>query len=651
MTLSNLHPLLDVDAKCAHTHEWDRLCTEVVILTQILSTLPQKAAFDPDSELFEKRKSQKLLTHFVHTLYYTPSEKQMGTPVIAAALSGSMVSVLEQPSTNSALTVSENIRRKGSESSSHAYVAQEVTHLDRTAKQIVTDETPANNLNEQVADVLKAITDGDVIAAEQLVVFRSMDWIQRRLRDPRIFKAQDLNSEPLIMTTLSALRPSPDAQVNLPVSDPAAATQLWGLSEEEKTLTRLPATILFTKLEKAVADVFKAQKAYEKCAKTEKNSFLAQFCFVLARLHEFVRRKVYEDLFTSPTVQQAATEHINPYPASHDTSTTHRLGMRALHYLRKIVQPIRSLQVVMMSQLPSLLQAGTLDVYTIHQDNPIPDICVADLIDFQKSFVVPQRDQLALDRLILRAFFSKASLKSQLHHVPRDDVADGDEDLSSALRQLNALHEFDQQAWDEESLTESGSHGSISTTSSAPSSDLSDGANSVISLTPSDGVANAARHSNEASSGSSSDGMRSTFSFYRVCNALQKADVPVRCMAARHAECLLMASLRIVEGANADERACATTKRPCFSCKMISEALDHPMPTTHGIIFPWVPPCGLPLADLKHLRNVLVVKLEVAAKERGKINTTGSGSDTSSIASPIQALPERDWTDVEVVDV
>ncbi|KAJ7705102.1 hypothetical protein B0H16DRAFT_1827582 [Mycena metata] len=190
-----------------------------------------KAAFNSDFVPFEKRESQKLLTHFVHTLYYTPSEKQMGTQVIAAALSGSMVSVLEQPSTNSTSTVSENIRRKGSDSVSHSYVATEVTRPNRTAKEIVEKALSAADLNEQVADIVKAFTDGNATAAANLVVFRSRDWISRRLHDLRIFTATD-PSPKHILAVLSDLRLSASNSTLVDLVG-AAKFKLWGLSEEE----------------------------------------------------------------------------------------------------------------------------------------------------------------------------------------------------------------------------------------------------------------------------------------------------------------------------------------------------------------------------------------------------------------------------------
>ncbi|KAJ7750348.1 hypothetical protein B0H16DRAFT_1724744 [Mycena metata] len=626
MTLSNLHLLLDVDAKCTHTQEWDRLCTEVMILTQILSTLPQKAAFNSDFVPFEKRESQKLLTHFVYTLYYTPSEKQMGTQVIAAAISGSMVSVLEQPSTNSASTVSEN---KGSDSDSHSYVATEVTRPDRTAKEIVEKALSAADLNEQVADIVKAFTDGNATAAANLVVFRSRDWISRRLHDLRIFMATD-PSPKHILAVLSDLRLSASNSTLVDLVG-AAKFKLWGLSEEEtkdKKVIQVSQDYVLNKLEEAVADVFEADQIYEVCAEEDRNKYLQELCFCLVRLNEFVRHEVYERVFTSPAVEQTAAHHILPYLSSNDKSPP-RPAMRVLFYLRKLVQPIRSLQIIMGSRLPQLLQAGALDVYTIHQDSSIPEIFVRDLVEFRASFVVPPRHQPALDRLILRAFFSKASLRNLVvHHVPRDDIANDDHDLlSSVVRQLDEFHDLDSQEWD----MARGSDGSVSTTSSVS-------AISIPSSIPSSASAGppSTRYANEVSLGSSSEGMSPGFSFDKVCDALERAQIPAKCTAARHAECLLMATMRALQSGPRDERACVATKRPCFACKNISHALNHAMPTTHGIIFPWVPPCGLPLEDLKNLRAVLAVQLRDAAMERGEIDTTGSGSDTSSLASPTE---------------
>ncbi|KAJ7508618.1 hypothetical protein B0H11DRAFT_36053 [Mycena galericulata] len=89
-------------------------------------------------------------------------------------------------------------------------------------------------------------------------------------------------------------------------------------------------------------------------------------------------------------------------------------------------------------------------------------------------------------------------------------------------------------------------------------------------------------------------------------------------------------------------RVFAATKRPCFCCDSVrSEFFNHQMSGNHNTVFPWAPPCGLPLTTLKKVELALERKLKSAAKARRLVDATGSGSDASSLVNDAEQVPRR----------
>ncbi|KAJ6523615.1 hypothetical protein B0H19DRAFT_651002 [Mycena capillaripes] len=210
---------------CTHTDAWDKSRRNVMILTQILSTLRQDSQFPTDATANDKtRATQKLLTHLTHTLYHSPQQKQLGAQVIAAVNLGTVVSVSEAPQIPLVAVAHNNRENDGF---THAFRVVEVVHPARTAEQIVEDEyvdstflqfctdlftyrLATASLTEHVGDVLKAMEDVEnPEAAENLVAFRSLSWIRARLKDKRIFV--DTDPPPRhILAVLPALLPPID---------------------------------------------------------------------------------------------------------------------------------------------------------------------------------------------------------------------------------------------------------------------------------------------------------------------------------------------------------------------------------------------------------------------------------------------------------
>ncbi|KAJ7150199.1 hypothetical protein C8R46DRAFT_1124237 [Mycena filopes] len=583
---------------CEHTAEWDAACKEVMILTQILSTLPQESHAEAQAQ--KAHQYQEILSHLVQTLYYTPKHhltEDASQVTVAAAISG-VISVGGE----GILIVCENISSKAGES--HLYTAREVTRRTRTAEQVVADELLPADLNEHLADVLEALIAGDLVAAENLIAFRSLNWMRRRLHeDQRIFTALQLNPRHLLFV-LAHMRRAPSEIVKLRLPSTSAPDALWELPPgitKENNVAQVPAAHILGQLQHGIKSVFDALESYESCrVKDDRKAKLRVFAVSLTRLNEISRHRVCETVFKLPAVEEAAASHIRPWQLSNDDDETgldHRLGIRLLLFIKKLTQPIRSMQILLRSNLPRVLRTRALNVYTVVQQSQIPPILIQDLIAFRASFlrVVPPHERFALDPLILRAFFPRAALRP-----PDGDVEPRVEDCNALLRELDDLQVRDRQDWVSDS-----SVSAVSTTSTMTTCD--NDSSPFEGSTP--------RHDTETPTGRIDPN-----AFLEVYEALEEARTSPICTTARHAEGLLMATLNFAPKKKAEtDWACATRNRPCFACSAVSSSSIHDMTP------PCVPPCGLPLAALVELRKALHEKFNAALKERGKGDTSESG--------------------------
>ncbi|KAJ7901582.1 hypothetical protein B0H13DRAFT_2027597 [Mycena leptocephala] len=658
-----------------HDRKWNKARRRVMILSQILSTVEQNPPPMRSPVGGSARKTQKALTHLTHLMYYPSATERAGAQVIAAANLGTTVFITETPAT---IALSENHRQsRSSDTDTHLYRAQEVPLPLRSATMIVDEQLGPTTLLEHVGDVFKALQANDLVAAENLIIYRSLHGIRTRLRDARIFSDPSKN----ILEILSTLTP-PDTQVELTWSS-AAESSLWQIQAVDGVTTfDMSTRTIFDILRSAMKDVFDFFGYYDRSLASgatreiQVRNFI-NLARVLRRLDAISRNPTLDTIFQFKVLDQAAQAHIRLFDPRvrsppHEDIDDDRLdsefisaaaGMRILIIIRKMTQPIRSLRCILASSFLRLLTTRTLDVYVLDQDIHIPHLSVDDIEDVRNLFELNTPHQYALERLMLRAFFSKNTLTGLPSLLPvKNEEENFDHDLlSDIVRGLDAMAEKDFQSWPDAdgSIPSGSSSGSVPSSSSdgsvrssegslrsssdgtvgsgggIPSSILGSGSAPSTSLDadrPVDSSIPTSRqgHVEEVSSGSSSDGVGAGM-FTAMCNALKKSGTPVKCVA-------------ILER---DQRACATTKRPCFCCHFVATHFGNSMPPTHGIILPWVPACGLPFAALQDLQTELITRLSEVAKTRGQLDTTGSASDTSSIDSTqdllLDSLRKRDY--------
>ncbi|KAJ6523616.1 hypothetical protein B0H19DRAFT_650944 [Mycena capillaripes] len=169
-------------------------------------------------------------------------------------------------------------------------------------------------------------------------------------------------------------------------------------------------------------------------------------------------------------------------PQANTSSPLSSLAMRVLLYIRKITQPIRSLQCLMESKFMDLIATRAVDVYTISQDFHVPRLTTEDLV----------------------------------------------------VRELDRLIEADRQTWSDD---DGDNLGVI--TSSSSGSNLAGGSGSTQSRRSLDGGPQQVG----SSGSSSSDGLGAGM-FTAMCDSLKQSYTPVRCTASMHAECILMAAFQ-----------------------------------------------------------------------------------------------------------
>ncbi|KAJ7508617.1 hypothetical protein B0H11DRAFT_35957 [Mycena galericulata] len=358
--------------QCTHTAEWDASCRNVMILSQILSTLerrPSRHHYPPRHRSYSSMRpaltppvsrAQKLLTHFVNTLQYAPGEHG-GAQVFAAINVGNVVSVIEDPVARS------NENAQYSSGTSHAYHAVEVKTPRRSANDVVRNEIVPGGLTDHIGDIMVAVGQADEGPAQELVILRSLTWIRRRLNLLRFLKNPnpDSNTGPPFLSVLTSLRPPPDAgTVTIEVR-----TDVWDLSAQNQTATVTLSTFaVFQELETKVQDVLKYLQKYDlTTTKEARTRAFHPLTVSLMRLHFVARNPVFDgpDFFGSPQMEQIAQDlihrSIEDDPLDiHDIGDDTRLGMRVLNAIRSITHPIRSMDVLLDSVLPKLIQAGAL---------------------------------------------------------------------------------------------------------------------------------------------------------------------------------------------------------------------------------------------------------------------------------------------------
>ncbi|KAJ7508622.1 hypothetical protein B0H11DRAFT_1965928 [Mycena galericulata] len=686
--------------QCTHTDAWDASCRNVMILSQILSTLEQHPSRHHYSPLPRRtnatnttskpsRTVERLLTYFLNVLHhYPPKTKQLGAQVFAATVVGNEVYILEEDDSVSelqGLALTQNARTEvnstddisgvletaaiansGAVDYAHIYYVAEVQKPRRTVQQAVEDSASSQTLEAHVGDVVAALGGEIVEDAEDLIIIRSLSWIRGRLNDNRFFRpihTEELAGQHPLNYILSALRP-PTGLPDISFEVDESALETWDVTsahEDNCIVTSTPEGV-FRRLEQKVSDVVSAFKHYEEKA-TSGEGRGPGFMYVvtaLVQLDIVSRNPVFErqDLFASSEISPRAEGLIRRLiaDADDDDAPVFLLGVRVLYAIRRITQPIRSMRLLRQTRLPKLFATGKLKIYTIRQAAPLPQILINDIVQFREAFKVNEKEQYPLDRLIVRAFFSKASLKSlnvkEAGRNNSDDLAF----LPQILQELENLADRDFQPWSDDETSPSTSDSSIATSSSGRGSVLSGashGSNSSDLVSPhlpmdkdrQDGpiaeeqVWSSVPHVQESSSASSNDAVGAGM-FLSVCTALKQARIPVKCAAVRHAECLLMIALR---GDNEkQDQVFATTKRSCFCCDVVRDALGHHMLPSHGMVLPWVPPCGLSLEELGCVEKALEAKLRDAVKVRGAIDATGSASDTSSIKATKKPTSELD---------
>ncbi|KAJ7901581.1 hypothetical protein B0H13DRAFT_2027593 [Mycena leptocephala] len=643
-----------------HDRKWNKARRRVMILSQILSTVEQNPPPMRSPVGGSARKTQKALTHLTNLMYYPSATKRAGAQAIAAANLGTIIFITETPAI---ITLSENRRQsRSSDTDTHLYRAQEVPLPLRSATGLESH------------------------------LYRSLHRIRTRLSDSRIFSDPSKNYWKFFEMTVSA-----------------AESNLWQIQAVDGVTTvDMSSRAIFDTLRSALKDAFDFLGDYDRSLASGATQEIQvqdfhNLAIVLLRLNAISRSPTLDTIFQFKELDQAAQAHLRLVdPRAISTAA----GMRILTMIRKMTQPIRSLHCIFESSFLHLLTSGTLDVYILDQDIYIPYLSVEDIEDVRNLFELNTSHQHALERLMLRAFFSKNTLKglSALHPAESAEESRDRELLSDIVRELDAMAENDLQSWldvdgsipsssSSGSVPNSSSTGSIhsSSTGSVPSSSST----GSVPATSSDGSVRSSEgnlrsssdgalgsgggipssisgsgsapssfdadrpidsssrqgHAQEVSSGSSSDGVGAGM-FTAMCNALKKSGTPVKCVASIHAECILMVVVQKIKDAGKlerDQRACATTKRPCFCCHFVATHFGNSIPPTHGIILPWIPPCGLSFAALQDLETELITRLSGVAKTRGKLDTTSSASDTSSIDSTqedpsLKSIRRRDYT-------
>ncbi|KAJ7492165.1 hypothetical protein FB451DRAFT_1217210 [Mycena latifolia] len=615
--------------QCAHPDDWTVSCWNVMILTQVLATLqgtPRQSGIDIidsahvlSTPLRRGRicRTRELLGHFMNSL------NPAWTRGMAAASVGEVVLLAEDAIGDDKLGVLEHAENSNGSRTDHAYHAFEVPYPQESVLEAVREEKPATSRTEQIRNILAAIGQDDVEAAENLVVLGTLPWIRCQIRDTRIFKCPDPPPDHLL-AVLACLRP----QTDRPKITFTVAADLWELpagttvhSKDEDTWTvSLSPTDVFRELESKLRRVFNSLRQYDEAATASKEKRLEifyDFVLALACLDETAHNPVFnsEALFNSKEVAEFTQDHVHEKPWSrrsdiHDdeedddeppTTRTYRLGMRVLYMIHKITQPIHSIHTLMGAPLRKLVNAGALRIYTMRPSHAVPRISVQDIIAFRAQFkITDQHEKCALDRLLLRAFFSRVSLAN---------IAARHAALSDLVHDLDDLAERDKQAWtsDGDGQSDCSIHGGKSAES---------GSNGGT----------AQRSDSEKDIGSTDK----VDMFNAMWDAITNERTSVRCTASRHAESLLMVALHTAKMQLPAEQVYAATRTPCFCCKWVSETLDNSLPPTHGLIFPWVPPCGLALNKLQRLERILTEKLKGKMQSYRSMGTTASTSNRSS---------------------
>lgn len=583
-----------------------------MILTQVLATLHKKPQSDinanllwPSTTLKRARKTREMLGHFMNVL--GPARG------MAAASVGEAVLLSED-------LTSATTQCAGTSGEDPVYSAFEVPYPHAPPFETVREEKRAQSRTEQIRDIIAAVGQHDVEAAENLVVLRTLPWIRHRMNAKHIFRHPDPPQDHILII-LASLRPRLDETklsftVAADLFELPVGTTLDSEDEVHHTWTvSLSALDVFRELELKLQDVFNGLREYDEAAAASRDQRLTafyDFVLALARLDETVHNSVFESraLFNSEAMAEAAETHVKErrsletqVPEEDDdeplTCGTHQLGMRVLHLIRKITQPIRSLHILMNPTLRKLVDAGALRIYTIHQTHAVPRISVQDILAFRAQFKITDPGQrCALDRLILRAFFSRDTLMR---------IAAHDAALSDLVQDLDNLAGRDKQAWPASNI------GSQSNSDYC----VSEGGTSAMSgLTHCSGV-----------SGVREKVISSNVDLYTAMwDAIQIDCTLVGCNASRHAESLLMVALHTAKAHLSAEQVYTVSRMPCFCCKWVSETLGNPLPPSHGIIFPWIPPCGMSFDKLQRLERVLVEKLKGKAHSRGSHGTTASAA-------------------------
>lgn len=444
---------------------------------------------------------------------------------------------------------------------------------------------------EHVGDVFKALQANDLVAAENLIIYRSLHRIRTRLRDARIFSDPSKN----ILEILSTLTP-PDTQVELTYSS-AAESNLWQIQAVDGVTTfDMSTRTIFDILRSAMKDVFGFFGYYDRSLASgatreiQVRNFI-NLARVLRRLDAISRNPTLDTIFQFKELDQAAQAHIRLFDPRvrsppHEDIDDDRLdsefisaaaGMRILIMIRKMTQPIRSLHCILVSSFLRLLTTRTLDVYVLDQDIHIPHLSVDDIEDVRNLFELNTSHQHALERLMLRAFFSKNTLTGLPSLLPvKNEKENFDHDLlSDIVRELDAMAEKDLQSWPDAdgSIPSGSSSGSVPSSSSDGSvrssegslrsssdgavgsgggipSSISGSGSALSSFDADRPIDSSSRqgHVQEVSSGSSSDGVGAGM-FTAMCNALKKSGTPVKCVASIHAECILMAVVQKIKDA------------------------------------------------------------------------------------------------------
>ncbi|KAJ7733584.1 hypothetical protein DFH07DRAFT_780598 [Mycena maculata] len=166
----------------------------------------------------------------------------------------------------------------------------------------------------------------DYEATEDLVIFRSIGWIRRRLYNKRFLKTPvvvDDDGEHPLLSILSLLRPPLDTSL---LCIKKVRMDFWELPSSviaapepnDKWTVSLTAFDTFQQLEIRVKVVIELFTAYTEAAESDKRlAYFDDLDLALVRLNSVARNPVFEgsSLFGSDAMDRTAKAHINDGPS------------------------------------------------------------------------------------------------------------------------------------------------------------------------------------------------------------------------------------------------------------------------------------------------------------------------------------------------